>query len=608
MHGVAGIGKSSLLAAFAERARDGGATVLRLECRTIEPTPAGFIRAASEAAGSGDDLVALISRLSAIEGRVVFALDTYELFRALDAWLRREFLPQIDMSVRMVMAGREPPVWRWLTAPEWQDEFQELRLGPLDDADALLLLSNLGVSDHSATRLNAVAKGHPLALTMAARLQETRSDREPEDIAAQSIIDYLAKEFLDEARDATTREALEASSVVRRTTEPLLRAMLPHRSPHDAYDRLRTLSFVEIARDGLLVHDSVRDSVSAALKATDPDRYRELKVAAWRELRTELKHMPSTDLWRHTADLLYLIEAPAVRENFFPTGYDPLSIDPAEPQDESLFRAIVEKHEGPQGARALMAWWEFNPASVKMVRGREGDITGLSISMPASEVDDRVAEYDPIAAAWLEDLRVNRDRGAALLFRRWLDLEVGDSDGSGTQGAAYLDGKRQYMELRPRLRHCYVAAEQWNPAVAGPLFLKPFPPGTMEIDGKIHRSVVLDMGPGSVEGWLARVIAGELGIDPDEDERAVLDADARELVLADRRVDLTPLEFGVVNYLHDRPGAAVSRADLLEHVWGYERNATSNVVDTVVFGLRRKLGESAGLIETARGTGYRYRA
>ena len=47
--------------------------------------------------------------------------------------------------------------------------------------------------------------------------------------------------------------------------------------------------------------------------------------------------------------------------------------------------------------------------------------------------------------------------------------------------------------------------------------------------------------------------------------------------------------------------------DLVEEVWGYGSEATSNVVDSLVAGLRRKLGERASAIETVRGTGYRLR-
>ena len=58
-----------------------------------------------------------------------------------------------------------------------------------------------------------------------------------------------------------------------------------------------------------------------------------------------------------------------------------------------------------------------------------------------------------------------------------------------------------------------------------------------------------------------------------------LDIDARELVLPSGRVNLTSLEFGVMQYLQDHPGKAVSRYDLMEAVWGYRNPTASNVVD-----------------------------
>ena len=54
-------------------------------------------------------------------------------------------------------------------------------------------------------------------------------------------------------------------------------------------------------------------------------------------------------------------------------------------------------------------------------------------------------------------------------------------------------------------------------------------------------------------------------------------------------------------------GHAVSRAQLLDEVWGYSESGGSNVVDAVVRGLRKKLGDHAGCIETVSGVGYRYR-
>jgi DNA-binding response OmpR family regulator len=115
---------------------------------------------------------------------------------------------------------------------------------------------------------------------------------------------------------------------------------------------------------------------------------------------------------------------------------------------------------------------------------------------------------------------------------------------------------------------------------------------------------VLDFGPGSVDGWLAALAAAELGIE----QASLLDAEARELVVDGARVALTPLEFGVIKFLSDREGRAVSRAELLQNVWDTDYFGGSNVVDTVVRGLRRKLGRHGGRVETVTGVGYRFRS
>ena len=57
--------------------------------------------------------------------------------------------------------------------------------------------------------------------------------------------------------------------------------------------------------------------------------------------------------------------------------------------------------------------------------------------------------------------------------------------------------------------------------------------------------------------------------------------------------------------LSAHPGRTVSRADLIEGVWGTTYTGGSNVVDVVVRSLRQKLGPIATRVETARGIGYR---
>ena len=64
--------------------------------------------------------------------------------------------------------------------------------------------------------------------------------------------------------------------------------MLPDAAPQDVFDRLLRLPFVELSNDGLVVHDTIREGVAAALRASDPDRSRRYRVAAWRRLRDEI--------------------------------------------------------------------------------------------------------------------------------------------------------------------------------------------------------------------------------------------------------------------------------------------------------------------------------
>jgi DNA-binding response OmpR family regulator len=125
----------------------------------------------------------------------------------------------------------------------------------------------------------------------------------------------------------------------------------------------------------------------------------------------------------------------------------------------------------------------------------------------------------------------------------------------------------------------------------------------VEADGDSYSTAMLDFGPSSVDGWLARLVASELGVEDD----SLLDCAARELALNGRRVSLTRLEFGVMEYLQRHAGQAVPRVSLLENVWEQSYDGGSNVVDVVIRALRKKLGDRASAIETVQGVGYRLR-
>jgi len=72
-----------------------------------------------------------------------------------------------------------------------------------------------------------------------------------------------------------------------------------------------------------------------------------------------------------------------------------------------------------------------------------------------------------------------------------------------------------------------------------------------------------------------------------------------------RPISLTAMEYRVLEYLVHRPGAVVSKTELLEHLYDYNWEKFSNVIEVYISGLRRKLNNNRPeLIHTVRGQGY----
>jgi DNA-binding response OmpR family regulator len=85
-----------------------------------------------------------------------------------------------------------------------------------------------------------------------------------------------------------------------------------------------------------------------------------------------------------------------------------------------------------------------------------------------------------------------------------------------------------------------------------------------------------------------------------------LDLLTREVKRGDTKLDLQPREFALLEYLMRNAGKVVSKTMILEHVWGYDFDPMTNVVDVLVSRLRSKLDRDfdAKLIQTHRGIGY----
>ncbi len=92
----------------------------------------------------------------------------------------------------------------------------------------------------------------------------------------------------------------------------------------------------------------------------------------------------------------------------------------------------------------------------------------------------------------------------------------------------------------------------------------------------------------------------------------LLDTESRRIFLADRPVDMGPTEFNLLQFFMSHPERAYTRNQLLDHVWGANVYVEERTVDVHIRRLRKALqtefADYSDLIQTVRGTGYRFSA
>jgi hypothetical protein len=610
LYGVGGIGKTSLVRVFERESAARGRQVRRLDCRGIEPVPLGLLSAIGSSLGVELRTVSEVAAaVATLAGPIVFALDNYEALRLLDGWLRTEFLPALPTSARFIIMGRSLATNPWIAAPGWADHVLRMRLGPLPEADVAAFLASRGFTEAVQDRIARFSRGNPLALQLCTASVAEKPDALSGDLELNQVIDYLALTCVNEIADPVLREAIEAASLVRRVTRPVLEAMLPDHSSENILANLRQLSFVESAADGLLFHDVFRLAIESRVTAIDPVRTRKLKRAAWRCMRDQLVVSGPQDTWRHTADLLFLLERPVLREAFFPSGAT-LPVERAKPADREPMLEIARIHDGDLGAAIMSEWWKKAAQMFSVVRGSAGEVVGFYVMGRAQDIPRSLADCDPLLSAWLSyvEARGNDPRRPYLFIRCLLSRATGERQ-SLEWAACVLDAKRAYLE-NPRAVAVFTAIREPAsvPQAVIDLGFKVELGLTVSIGRSPIHTAVLPFGPQGPVHWMLEFVGSDLSREPVDISKpqVELDVSRRQLATGDGgRFNLTKLEFELMSYLSQRPGSVVTRDELLREVWKQPFGG-SNVVDVVVRGLRRKLGGNAWVIGTVKGHGYQY--
>ena len=461
VHGIAGVGKSTLLEAFAGEARRRGATVVRIDCRSIEPTERGFLDglggavggapASAEEAGGAPCGARLSASCSCSTRTRSSACSTAGCARS----SRRRCATTRGSSWRAASLPSPAGTPRRAGASSCSASGSETS----PTARPRSCWRDPASTPATRCRVNRLARGHPLSLELAAAAVRARPDVELEDIALQAILEELTGLYLD-GLDDPTREALDAASVVRRITLSLLEAMLPERG---AAGRLRTPARSPVRpartrRTRRSRHDP-RSGRARPARLRSRSRIGAIGAAAWRKLRSELPTVPPAGLWRYTADMLYLIEQPGRARGVLPHGRAHVySVEHGDARRRSGGRGDRAPSRAGSGCRAsALVVGRGARRLQRRTRSQRGVVVGLSLLFEPDRVSYGAIEADPVARSWRDHLR--RDpvpRGQRVLFsRRWLSARRGRASRRACRRPAGSTSSASTWSSGPELRRIY---------------------------------------------------------------------------------------------------------------------------------------------------------
>lgn len=418
LYGPGGIGKSTLLDAFARQARLAHRRPVYLDAREVTCAPA--------------DVSAVIAEQAARTGYRpgvapdVLLIDGYELFAPLDRWFREELVPARPRGSVTVLAGRDAPSAGWRLDPGWRELVWVHELAGLDRAESDTLLSLLGVSEDAREAMSRLGRGHPLVLALLA--EAARGGLAVADISdAPDVVGQLCRMILDDIPDAAHRAGLATCAHATRMTEDLLRHAIGVRA-EEVWGWLQSRPYVRPGTVGLFLHDVVREIFEAELMHRTPDAYVTLHQTVRGYFLQRLADPAEPHSDRAAAELLLLHRrGPLAAQTAGLRDGGLLPVTRTGADDAEVF-GLIERGEGSAAASLARRWVREESASLYRARS-EGGVEGFAMQVYLPCSPDLAAD-DPVAGAVLgavdqhgplrpgERINVNRFAGASPHYQR----------------------------------------------------------------------------------------------------------------------------------------------------------------------------------------------
>jgi hypothetical protein len=392
VHGVGGIGKSTLLDEFRARAVAVGRPAVLLDGREMDPSPEAVRAALARAAAVPEP------RLGELAGLTVL-LDHYENLAPVDAWVRGELLPELPADGIAVLAGRDAPAPAWRRLPGWRELGAVLRLDCWSEAESAEFLSRSGVAPEDRPNLVQLSRGHPLALALLA--DAAAGGELPRELAdAPDLVSTLLEGVVPSVPGETYATGLATCTVAWATTEDLLAEAVGSGAAPAIWDWLARQPYVTCGARGLVLHDLARDVLTAELERRSPDRMRRLHRLVHDRVVTEIRTGTGPDREHAAQQLLYLHRhSPLTAAIWAVRSRGPAAVSTATREEHPQMLALVERLHGPANADFARRWLAEVPDAAQVVR-QGGRVIAFAVGL-LLPIGSPLERQDPIVGTAL---------------------------------------------------------------------------------------------------------------------------------------------------------------------------------------------------------------
>ncbi|MBI1877566.1 MAG: hypothetical protein HYR94_04930 [Chloroflexi bacterium] len=240
--------------------------------------------------------------------RIALLTDTYEQMTTLDDWMR-DLARRLPDKVLLVIAGRDIPKWdrAW---QGWMGKVEIVELKEMTPDDLRLLVrryyAHIRRGEPDPQQVEAIvqfARGLPIAATTVVQLWVRHGVEDFQTVRPQVVADLVDR--LLEGVPPEMRPAFEVAAVLRHFNAETLRGLLDGSDAEGLYVELRRWPFIRPRREGLAVHDSMREMMNEALHVRTPERFHALHERAIEYYEAKLTGMTGEETERLGLERLY---------------------------------------------------------------------------------------------------------------------------------------------------------------------------------------------------------------------------------------------------------------------------------------------------------------